>query len=107
MSPAQLGLSGVMGICTGVALKRATREVAATIGVAFAGLQVLSYLGYITIDYSRVQKDATKLADVNGDGKLDAQDLYSLWDKVKDVLGYHLPQAGSFSSGLALGFYYF
>lgn len=96
-----------MGICSGAALKKATREVAVTIGVAFAGLQVLSYLGYITIDYSRVQKDASKYIDINGDGKVDTGDLYSLWDKVKDVLGYQLPQAGSFSTGFALGFYYF
>lgn len=96
-----------MGICSGVALKKATRAAAATVGLVFVGLQALNYLGYITIDYSRVQKDAQKLVDVNGDGKVDSKDLYSLWDKVKDVLSYQLPQAGSFSTGFALGFYYF
>ncbi len=50
----QLGFSGVMGVCAGAALKKLSREVAVTIGLAFAGLQTLAYLGYIQIDYSRV-----------------------------------------------------
>lgn len=56
---------------------------------------------------SQVQSDAAKVVDVNGDGKLDEKDLQAIWAKVKDVLSFHLPQAGSFSTGFALGFYYF
>ena len=36
----QLGSAGLMGFCTGVALKRATTEVAYTLGGAFVFLQV-------------------------------------------------------------------
>jgi uncharacterized membrane protein (Fun14 family) len=96
-----------MGVCSGAALKRASREAAIAVGMAFAGLQALSYLGYIRIDYGKVQSDAQKALDLNNDGKLDEKDLYCLWDKVYAVLGYNLPQAGSFSSGFALGIYIF
>lgn len=96
-----------MGACTGVALKRASREVATAIGVVFAGLQVLAYLGYITIDYNKVTKDSQRMIDLNGDGKIDEKDLESLWEKMKSVLGAQLPQAGSFSTGFALGCYLF
>lgn len=96
-----------MGACTGVALKRASREVATAIGVVFAGLQVLAYLGYITIDYNKLTKDTQKVIDMNGDGKIDQKDLESAWEKIQSVLGAQLPQAGSFSTGFALGFYLF
>ncbi len=96
-----------MGACSGAALKRASREVAYTIGLAFGGLQVLAYLGYISIDYNKLEQDASKVLDVNGDGKVDEKDLEGLWSKVQSVLAFHLPQAGSFATGLALGFYYF
>lgn len=95
-----------MGACSALALKRATKEIAIAVGMTFAGLQTLAYMGYITIDYNRVSKDASKVMDVNGDGKLDSKDFLIIWDKIKDVLGYHLPQAGSFTTGFAFAFYY-
>lgn len=89
-----------------MALKKATKAAAVLVGVAFVGLQTLQHFGYISIDYHRIQNDAHKLADVNGDGKVDAQDMFSLWDKLQEVLVVQLPQAGSFTTGFFLGFYY-
>ena len=99
----RLGFAGFMGACSAIALKRISREVAAAIGVTFAGLQALSYYGYIHINYDKVSSEAKKVLDVNGDGKLDEKDVYSLWDKMNDILGYNLPSAGSFSVGFLLG----
>lgn len=78
---------------------------ATAIGVVFVGLQTLQYLGYINIDYNKVQSEAEKALDVNKDGKLDEKDLYVIWDKVKGFLTSNLPGAGSFTTGFALGFY--
>lgn len=102
----KLGFSGFMGVCTAVAFKRVSREAATVVGIAFAGLQALSYYGYIHIDYGKVSGDAKKALDVNGDVKLDEKDLYSFWDKTKDVLAYNLPNAASFSAGFVLGLKY-
>jgi uncharacterized membrane protein (Fun14 family) len=101
-----LGFSGVMGICTAVAFKRVTREIAGLIGFGFIGLQVLSYYGYVNVNYDKIADDAQKVLDVSQDGKIDEKDLYGAWDKFKEVMGSHLPTAGSFSSGFVLGMYF-
>jgi len=95
-----------MGVCTGVALKRLGNETAAVLGFGFVILQGLSYLGYIKIDYRKVQDDATKLIDADGDSKITTNDALVLWEKVKDVLSYNLPSASGFSAGVALGVYF-
>lgn len=91
-----------MGACSAVIFKRLS-QTAAIIGISFAGLQALSYYGYIHINYDKASSDAKKALDINGDGKLDEKDAYALWDKVKDILRYNLPSAGSFSVGFLLG----
>jgi uncharacterized membrane protein (Fun14 family) len=57
----QLGVSGVVGACAGLAMKRVSQEVAVTIGGIFALLQVLKHFGYITINYGKMQQDITKV----------------------------------------------
>ncbi len=76
------------------------------IGITFTGLQALSYLGYVKIDYNKVARDANKVLDVNGDGKLDAKDVHDLVFKGKSVLGSQLPSFGGFCSGFAIGLYF-
>lgn len=94
-----------MGICTGVAMKRIGNGAAALIGVGFVCLQGLSYMGYIKIDYGKVQKDVTNLVDADGNGKIDSNDLKLYWQKIQDVMTYNLPGAGGFSAGVLLGLY--
>ena len=100
-----IGFGGLMGICSGVAFKRVGTAMATGIGMCFAGLQLLSYFGYIKIDFEKVKDDAKKISDLNKDGKLDSKDLIVGWNKVKDVLGTNLPGMGGFSAGFAMGLY--
>jgi uncharacterized membrane protein (Fun14 family) len=102
----QLGFSGLLGFCCGIACKGISRQVATAIGVCFIGLQALSYYGYVQINYNKIQKDAVNVLDVNGDGKFDEKDLYTMWEKFKGAMSYNLPKGGCFSSGLFLGVYY-
>jgi uncharacterized membrane protein (Fun14 family) len=46
------------------------------------------------VNLLQVAEDATKLIDVDGDGKL------------KDVFSYNLPGASGFSAGFAMGLYF-
>jgi uncharacterized membrane protein (Fun14 family) len=102
----KLGFSGVMGVCTAIALKRVSRQIAVVVGIVFGGLQALAYTGYISIDYKKVSNDAQKALDVTGDGKFDANDIKTLGNKAYDVLKHGLSAAGSFSAGFAVGFHY-
>mmetsp|Transcript_60678 Transcript_60678/g.119426 ORF Transcript_60678/g.119426 Transcript_60678/m.119426 type:complete len:198 (+) Transcript_60678:42-635(+) len=102
----KLGFGGVMGICTGVALKRLGNEAAAIVGMGFVVLQGLSYLGYVKIDYGRVAEDANKIMDADGDGKLTTSDIVILWNKAKDIFCFNLPGASGFSAGFAMGLYF-
>ena len=101
-----IGFGGVMGYFAGAAVKRFGEEVAVVIGFCFIGLQTLSYLGYINIDYGKIKEEVEKKLDVTGDGKFDANDALAIWNEVKKILTYHLPSCGGFSMGLALGLYY-
>ena len=95
-----------MGFFCGMAVKRVGQEVGYVIGLAFIGLQSLNYLGYINIDYKKVTKDAEKIMDADGDGKLSVNDALVIWKEARKMLEFHLPSAGGFSAGLALGLYW-
>ena len=60
-------------------------------------------MGYVKVDYLKMQSDATNLLDQNGDGKLDAQDAKIAADHVVAILKRGLPSAGGFSAGMYLG----
>mmetsp|Transcript_39982 Transcript_39982/g.110046 ORF Transcript_39982/g.110046 Transcript_39982/m.110046 type:complete len:194 (+) Transcript_39982:51-632(+) len=102
----KLGFGGIMGVCSGVALKRLGNQAAGAIGLGFIILQGLAYLGYIDIDYGKVKEDAKKMIDQDGDGKITAKDAKLFWRKVKELLTFHLPGMGGFSAGFVLGIRY-
>merc|ERR1711935_1128942 len=95
----QLGFGGVCGVCTGVAAKKVGIQMAYYGGLAFVGLQTLAYMGYVKVDYLKMQSDATNLLDQNGDGKLDEQDAKIAADHAVAILKRGLPSAGGFSAG--------
>ena len=93
-------------MCAGYSVKFYGKQSAIAIGVVFAGLQTLQYLGYIQINHKKVISDVEKVLDANGDGKIDEKDALLVWDKVKEVLAFGLPNAAGFASGFSLGVYY-
>lgn len=73
------------------------------IGVSFIGLQCLSYLGYIQIDYLKLSKDAQAVLDADRDGELTEKDLMLVWRKFVDVMVFNVPGAGGFVAGFLIG----
>ena len=102
----QMGFGGCLGFCSGMAFKKLGKEVAVIIGLGFATLQSLSYLGYVDIDYNKLKKDAIKSLDQDGDADFDYLDLLMIWQRIKAVLLYNLPSSGGFTTGFMLGTYY-
>jgi FUN14 domain-containing protein 2 len=98
-----VSVSTAFGACVGVAARKLTKDAMYGIGLGFMGLQTLSYLGYVSIDWGKVEKDLTRAIDQNNDGKLDKDDLKIIAKKFFAVMKQGLPNAAGFTAGFALG----
>jgi uncharacterized membrane protein (Fun14 family) len=58
----EVGIGGIGGFFAGWALKKAAKLLAVIIGLAFLGLQYLSYKSIIIIDYTALQAWANEIA---------------------------------------------
>ena len=103
----KVSVGSLFGVCTGVAVKRLTRDAAYGVGVGFICLQALSHYGYISIHWGKVGKDIEKAADQNGDGKFDATDLKIMVQRAIKWLSHGVPDAAGFTTGLYVGFKWF
>ena len=72
-------------------------------GVGFIGVQAASYYGYIEVDWLGVQKGVTDMIDINGDGKIDKEDLHLWWHGFKDFITHALPSSSGFTAGFIMG----
>jgi uncharacterized membrane protein (Fun14 family) len=91
----QLTFGGVAGFAAGYAVKKIGRFVAVILGLIFILVQVLASTGYISIDWTRVQKDTEPL--------LQQDNVKSAWDAMLAVLTNNLPFGASFTAGFLLG----
>jgi FUN14 domain-containing protein 2 len=98
-----LSVSAGFGACVGVAVRKLTKDAMYGVGLGFIGLQTLSYLGYVSIDWGKVEKDIIKAVDQNNDGKFDKEDAVILSKKVLEVLKKGLPNAAGFTTGFVIG----
>ncbi|CAK9043619.1 unnamed protein product [Durusdinium trenchii] len=99
-----VSVGGLMGVCSGFALKKVGKLAAGLFGGLFCLQQALAYQGYVTVNWSKVEKDLTEVLDVNKDGKLDAGDVNEGYTKVLKVLQSNTAGlSGGFAGGFLLG----
>mmetsp|Transcript_24698 Transcript_24698/g.51253 ORF Transcript_24698/g.51253 Transcript_24698/m.51253 type:complete len:136 (-) Transcript_24698:219-626(-) len=98
----KLTFSSFMGYCSAVSAKKIGKSVAFIVGLSFIGLQSLAHMGYIAVDWKKVEKSAMDLIDTDNDGKITEKDVKKYWSKVKVILTNKVPDAG----GFLLGFFY-
>jgi len=90
---AQLGMGGVAGFVVGFAFKKMLKMLLILVGVFFAILQYLAYVGLITINYDRMFQSMQGFTKVfEGGFNLPA------------FLTTNIPLAGTFVVGFGLGF---
>ena len=53
-----LTFGGIMGYCSGMALKKVGKAVAFVVGLGFVGLQAAAYAGYIELKWEKIGKDS-------------------------------------------------
>lgn len=96
-------MGSTLGYATGFALKTMGRVAGFTVGSSFILLQGLSYMGFIKVDWLKVEREYVKRMDRNNDGKVGHEDLQVLWREMVDVLAFNLPAGGAFTGGLLYG----
>ena len=99
----ELGVSGVFGVCVGYAAKRLAKDAMYGAGLVFMGLQGLVHLDYITINWKKIEGDAVKAVDQDGDGKLTASDAGIIVKRFVGFMKTGLPNGALFSTGFYMG----
>ena len=98
------GVGGVLGYCSGKATKAAGEAAALAFGAAFIFVSLLSKAGYVTINYTKVERDLLNLLDFNKDGKLDQADYVFASKKMVDLLaGHGVSSSAGFAAGFVVG----
>ena len=99
-----LGFGGVLGACTGYALKQTAKVAAVFVGGTVVFLQMLQYYEVIEIRWDTVRRGVTYLFDADGDGSLSLNDVRVGVRRFFHVLLHRGPSAGaSFAGGIYLG----
>lgn len=101
--PKGISASGLFGACVGVATKRLTQDAMYGVGLGVMGLQLLNYLGYITIEWNKIGDDITKRVDQDGDGKLSRKDVQILLNRFLEIMKTGMPDALGFGCGFVVG----
>lgn len=91
----QLTFGGLAGFAVGFAIKTVGRWTAIIVGLIFVVVQVLASMGYIEVDWTRIQRDVEPL--------LQQEQVRTAWDALVGVLTTNLPFSGAFIAGLLLG----
>lgn len=87
----QLSFGGVMGYCSGMALKKVGKALAFVVGVGFVGLQLTVSAGYIDVDWGKIKDDALKPLDsVRRKKKIRTRTSIYVWQRIdsSDTLSF-------------------
>lgn len=69
--PSQVTFGFTSGFCTGYTAMKVGKAVSGLLGLCFVGLQSLSYLGYIKVDYGRLESEVRmKVEKEGGSGEM-------------------------------------
>lgn len=83
----QIAMGSLFGYCSAYALRTAGRVLSFAVGAGFIGLQGLAYMGYVDVNWHRVERDYIKMLDLDKDGKVTVQDAQLLVGHVNQVCG--------------------
>ncbi|CCI48594.1 unnamed protein product [Albugo candida] len=100
----QVSFGFLMGVCSGLALKKLSKVGAIALGALFVLLQCASYSGYVDVNYKKMERDMMQMLDLNKDGQFDAKDINEIYQLILRTLQFNLPAGSGFAIGFAVGF---
>jgi len=60
----KITVGSVVGYCSGIAAKTIGKMIAVTLGLGFIAIQSAVYVGYVQVDWNKIQKHAVAHVDV-------------------------------------------
>lgn len=99
----EITFNGALGFGAGYTLKKIGKMAAIFLGVAFIASQSLGRMGYVEVNWKKIEGEVLKFLDLDGDDKLTVKDVALYWDKMKRVLMHNLPSTATFTAMFVLG----
>lgn len=99
-------MATVTGIVSGVFLKRLSTTAAFYVGAVAVGVQILAYLGLVTIQWETMEQRFRSVVDHNGDGRLTWSDLQGWIDTFFSKIAGDLKTRSMLIAGFWLGVRY-
>ena len=102
----ELGISGAVGVGVGILAKAAAKTALMVLASVYAFLRWLELNDIVDVKWENLRRlvgKTTKLADLNGDGKIDAKDLQLAKAKAVGFFGSAVPSASGLAAGIAVG----
>ena len=102
----ELGVSGAVGVGVGILAKAAAKTALMVLASVYAFLRWLELNDIVDVKWENLRRlvgKTTKLADLNGDGKIDAKDLKLAKAKAVGFFGSAVPSASGLCAGIAIG----
>jgi FUN14 domain-containing protein 1 len=103
MIVSRLGFGGVLGFCSGYAIKQASKALAVVVGSAVVLLQSMQYFGYIEVKWDKIQKDTMRSLSSDGQESFGVKDVKYWTRKMMRILTHQGPTAGGFAAGIYIG----
>uniref|UniRef100_A0A7S3PDG4 EF-hand domain-containing protein n=1 Tax=Aplanochytrium stocchinoi TaxID=215587 RepID=A0A7S3PDG4_9STRA len=99
----QLSFGAFSGLISGYALRQGGKVVGLLAGTGFMFLQSLAYMGYIEVDWRKVERSYKLFLDKDGDEEVTMKDFKMLFNDTNEMLKFNLPSGAGFTGGLAYG----
>ena len=102
----ELGISGAVGVGVGILAKAAAKTALMVLASVYAFLRWLELNDIVDVKWENLRRlvgKTTKLADLNGDGKIDAKDLKLAKATAVGFFGSAVPSASGLCAGIAIG----
>ncbi|KAJ3000580.1 hypothetical protein HDV02_004875 [Globomyces sp. JEL0801] len=99
----EISMATVLGASCGYASKKVSKTAALILGLTFMGLQGLSHLDVIKINWTTLEKLALDRLDQDGDGKLTVEDVKIAGNRLVRNLSHDIPSSTGFALGPQVG----
>ncbi|KAI1308383.1 FUN14 domain-containing protein 1 [Mortierella claussenii] len=102
----ELTFGAAMGLCSGYLFKKLGKMVLLIVGLGFVGLQLSGNSGYVSVNWTKVEKRFKDQFDVDRDGKVTAKDAKYGLNWIIELLTRNFQFKSTFAGGFYLGFRY-